>query len=80
MLAEMGDKTFRLGNVHANTYDEIFGGHQLRSLVENSIIESLPGCADCAFQPFCGCDPLENYATQGSVMGHRPTSAFTFAT
>jgi His-Xaa-Ser system radical SAM maturase HxsB len=76
MLAEMGDKSFKLGNVHANTYEEMFGGDKLRSLVAESVIESLPGCSDCAFQPYCGCDPLENYVTQGSVTGHRPTSHF----
>jgi len=78
MLAEMGDTSFRLGNVHTHTYEELFGGPQLRSLVEASVIESLPGCADCAFQPYCGCDPLENYVTQGTVVGHRPTSEFHF--
>ncbi len=76
MLAEMGDKAFRLGNVHTNTYEEMFGGDKLRSLVADSVIESMPGCSDCAFQAYCGCDPLENYVTQGSVTGHRPTSHF----
>lgn len=76
MLAEMGDKTFRLGNVHTNTYEEMFGSDQLRLLVADSVIESMPGCSDCAFQAYCGCDPLENYVTQGSVAGHRPTSHF----
>jgi len=33
MLAEMGDRTFRLGNLHSNTYEEVFGGPLLRSLV-----------------------------------------------
>jgi hypothetical protein len=25
---------------------------------------------------FCGSDPIENYATQGDIFGHRPTSTF----
>lgn len=78
MLAEMGDRSFRLGNVHENTYEQLFGGQQLRSLVADSVIESLPGCADCAVQTYCGCDPLENYVTQGSTLGHRPTSQFHY--
>ena len=76
MLAQMGDTTFRLGNVHADSYEAIFGGELLRSLVAASCVESLPGCADCAFQTFCGADPVENYATQGDIFGHRPTSRF----
>jgi uncharacterized protein len=32
MLAEMGDKQFRLGNVHTDTYEQIFGGELLRTL------------------------------------------------
>lgn len=76
MLAEMGDEQFKLGNVHANSYEEIFGGDTIRALVASSCVESMPGCADCAFQTFCGADPIFNYATQGDVVGHRPTSDF----
>jgi His-Xaa-Ser system radical SAM maturase HxsB len=76
MLAEMGDRSFRLGNVHHNTYEDLFGSVQLRRLVAESVVESLPGCSECAFQAYCGSDPLENHATQGSTIGHRPTSGF----
>lgn len=76
MLAEMGDKSFRLGNVHDNTYEEIFGGEILRTLAASSVLETLPGCADCAFLPYCGSDPIFNHRTQGDVVGHRPTSVF----
>lgn len=76
MLVEMGDKSFRLGNVHEDGYAQIFGGELVRSLVESSCVETLPGCADCAFQTFCGADPVFNYATQGDIVGHRPTSIF----
>ncbi|MDQ3803558.1 MAG: His-Xaa-Ser system radical SAM maturase HxsB [Acidobacteriota bacterium] len=76
MLAEMGDGQFKLGNVHAHSYEEIFGGETIRALVASSCVESMPGCADCAFQTFCGADPVFNYATQGDVVGHRPTSDF----
>ncbi len=76
MLAENGDTTFRLGNVHRDSYQEIFGSALLRSIVRSSCIESLPGCADCAFQPYCGTDPVFNYATQQDIVGHRPTNDF----
>jgi len=76
MLAEMGDKTFRLGNVHDDPYDRIFRGAGLRSLVAASVNEGLPGCSDCAYQTYCGGDPVFHHATQGDPIGHRPTSAF----
>lgn len=76
MLAQMGDDAFRLGNVHSDTYESIFGGPRLRALVAASCVESLPGCAECALNTFCGADPVEHYATQGDAVGHRPTSRF----
>jgi His-Xaa-Ser system radical SAM maturase HxsB len=76
MLAEMKDTRFRLGNVHTDDYDTIFGGPRINSLVQSSVVESLPGCTDCAFQTYCGADPVYHYATQGDMVGHRPTSPF----
>lgn len=76
MLAEMGDKSFRLGNVHCDGYERIFGGPVLRELVEASCVQSLPGCAECAYKLYCGADPIENHTTQGDIVGHRPTSDF----
>jgi uncharacterized protein len=76
MLAEMGDKRFRLGNVHRDEYHAIFGGERLTRTTEASVVESLPGCAECAFQTYCGADPVFHYATQGDPVGHRPTSDF----
>ena len=76
MLAEMNDKTFRLGNVHDDTYDAVFRSPGLRSMVAASVNESLPGCSDCAYQLYCGADPVFHHATQGDMMGHRPTSEF----
>jgi uncharacterized protein len=76
MLAEMGDEQFRLGSVHSDTYEEIFGGDLIRSIVRSSCVESLPGCADCAFQTYCGADPVFHYASQKDMIGHQPTSEF----
>jgi His-Xaa-Ser system radical SAM maturase HxsB len=76
MLAEMDDEQFRLGNVHSHTYEQIFGGDLIRNIVRSSCVESLPGCADCAFQTYCGADPIFHYASQGDMIGHQPTSEF----
>jgi radical SAM protein with 4Fe4S-binding SPASM domain len=76
MLAEMGDKSCRLGNVHQDSYESIFAGPLSRTLVEGSCLETIPGCTECAFAPYCGSDPIFNWTTQGDPIGHRPTSAF----
>jgi His-Xaa-Ser system radical SAM maturase HxsB len=76
MLAQMGDKRFRLGSLATDDYQTIFGGPALRRLVESSCVESLPGCSACAYGPFCGSDPIENFTSQGDIIGHHPTSAF----
>lgn len=76
MLAEMGDRAFKLGNVHQDKYEQIFHGESIRRLVYNSVQESWPGCSDCAFLPYCGTDLVFNYRTQGDIVGHRPTSEF----
>jgi His-Xaa-Ser system radical SAM maturase HxsB len=76
MLAEMGDTRFRLGNVHRDSYEAIFGGDTLRRITAASVAESIPGCADCAFLPWCGADPVHHYATTGDLVPHIPTSDF----
>jgi His-Xaa-Ser system radical SAM maturase HxsB len=76
MLAEMGDHTFRLGNVYADTHKDIFTGDAFLNIASASCNQSLAGCSDCALQTYCGSDPVFNYATQGDVFGHRPTSDF----
>jgi radical SAM protein with 4Fe4S-binding SPASM domain len=76
MLAEMRDTTFRLGSVHTDSYDQLFRNSQLRSLTAASVNEALPGCSDCAYQTYCGGDPVFHHATQGDPIGHRPTSEF----
>src|SRR4030095_9144784 len=76
MLAEAGDRSFRLGNVATHSYEELFHCDRLVDLVLSTMSEGIPMCADCAFQPTCGTDPTFHKATQGDAVGHRPSSAF----
>lgn len=76
MLAEMGDTRFRIGNVHANSYEEIFLGEALLEPLEKSFAASAPMCSWCAFEPWCGADPVFHHATQGDFVGKKPLSAF----
>ena len=67
MLARSGDHRFCIGNVHSSSWKEAFGGHVLRGVIAQSCIESLPGCAWCVYQPYCGCDPVRNYGACGNL-------------
>ena len=69
MLAEMGDKTFKIGNVHHDRYEDILSSNALLDPIERSFAASVPMCSDCAFEPFCGADPVFHHATQGDVVG-----------
>jgi His-Xaa-Ser system radical SAM maturase HxsB len=76
MLAEMQDWTFRLGNVHRDTRHSLFTSDAALRMFEASCNQALAGCSDCAFQAYCGADPIYHHATQGDMYGHRPTSGF----
>ena len=76
MLAEMGDKKFRLGNLHRDSYEDIVLSDALLNPIEESYTGCVPMCSECAFEPFCGADPVYHYATQGDVVGRKPTSDF----
>jgi His-Xaa-Ser system radical SAM maturase HxsB len=76
MLAEMGDMTFKLGNVLENTYEDIFLSEHLLQALEDSFTLSAPMCSECAFEPFCGADPVYAHAVHGDVVGRKPSSDF----
>jgi His-Xaa-Ser system radical SAM maturase HxsB len=76
MLARMGDQRFKMGNVIEDSYRDIFSGEIIREIVENSCLETMPGCSDCIYSPYCGSDPIRNYLEYGSVIGHNPGSNF----
>jgi len=76
MLAEMGDKTFCMGNVHHHSYEDLFLSDALLAPLEESFLASAPMCSDCAFEPYCGADPVYHYATTGDFVGRKPTSGF----
>ena len=34
-------------------------------------MESLPGCSDCVYQPYCGVCPVVGYAQHGTIFPQR---------
>jgi uncharacterized protein len=76
MLAEMGDSKFRIGDIGINTYEEIFTSAKLLDPIEESFAYSAPMCNDCAFEAYCGADPVFHYGRYGDFVGRKPESEF----
>lgn len=76
MLYEMGDPKFRLGSVLTDSYEQIYFGKSMQLLASTGVAECLAGCADCAFVPYCGADPVRHYTTQKDAYGNRASSDF----
>jgi uncharacterized protein len=76
MLHEMGDETFRLGNVMKNSFAQVLQSDKLVSLLAESMSESVPMCSDCGVQPYCGSDPVFHHAVGGDRVGFKPSSDF----
>ncbi|NDA80922.1 MAG: His-Xaa-Ser system radical SAM maturase HxsB [Actinobacteria bacterium] len=76
MLREMGDLTFKLGSVREHSYRNLILSDALLDAVEASFAPSNPMCRDCAFEPFCGSDPVIHHTTQGDMTGFKPLSEF----
>lgn len=76
MLAEMGDKTFELGNVADASYRSLIMSDKLISLIGSSLSQCAPECHSCAYESHCGADPVYHHATQGDALGMKPLSGF----
>lgn len=76
MLAETGDRRFRLGALGKDSYADMMLSDALVDVLQQTMTEGMPMCTDCGFQPYCGSDPVHQYATQGDVVGFKPTSDF----
>ena len=75
MLSEMGDFSFKLGDVHSNTYDQLMNSSTCKVTCAASVVESLAHCCDCAYQPYCGVCPVVNYAETQDIF---PKSSSNF--
>lgn len=67
MLAEMGDQSFRLGNVYTNSYKEIVQNPICSLIGKSSCLESLPLCAECVYMPYCGVCPVINWSEHKNI-------------
>jgi His-Xaa-Ser system radical SAM maturase HxsB len=76
MLAEMGDRTFELGDLEGASYASLILSDKLIDLVGKSLTQCAPQCSTCVFEPHCGADPVYHHATQHDPVGIKPLSEF----
>lgn len=76
MLVEMGDMTFKMGHLDTHTYEEMFTSETLLNALDQSFTWSSPMCNQCAFEPWCGADPVFHHAMFGDFLGRKPESEF----
>ena len=70
MLKEMGDESFKVGNVFEDTYDTMAESKITKTVCKYSILEGLPQCSECAYLPYCGTCPVINYALEKDIVPH----------
>jgi uncharacterized protein len=76
MLAEMGDRTFEIGDLAKDNFRSVFTNEKLLDPIEKSIALSAPRCNDCAYEQYCGAEPVFHHATAGDFLGRKAESAF----
>lgn len=72
MLAEMGDDSFKLGNVYENTYKDLMQSDCTKTMCISSCIECSPYCNSCAYMPYCGTCPVINLAQDNNIFAQNP--------
>jgi len=75
MVAAMGDDVFRIGSVFEDSYETVIRHDTVRAMATASCLEAIPGCAHCAYKPYCGVCPVLSYVSQGDIFARQPTSS-----
>ncbi len=69
MLAETGDESLRLAQIGA-PLEKVKSSSVMHQIITSSLSTRTPGCAECAFNPYCGPDPIGAQAEFGSLEAH----------
>jgi len=73
-LGQMGDESFKIGNVYKNTYEEIMSSPVTKSMCIASTLDGLAGCSDCVYLPYCGVCPVFNYSEGKNIFSDGPNN------
>jgi len=74
MIGKMGDDIFQIGHAVENTHREAVSHETVRAMAAASYLDAVPGCSDCAYNPYCGVCPIYNYVSQNDLFGKMPGS------
>jgi hypothetical protein len=75
MLAQMKDFTFQIGTVN-DSWEKLLSNPVIENIGDAGVNDYLAGCNTCAYNIYCGADPVLHHATQGDMYGFRPDSSF----
>ncbi len=67
MMAEDGDKSFKIGNIYSSLYKDLYDNKVTKIMCMASCAESLPSCYQCPYLPYCGVCPIVNYQEEGNI-------------
>lgn len=65
MIAAAGDTSLRLGEI-GDPLEKLLESSVQRQLVTASLSRLVPGCRECAYNPYCGPDPVSSYNERGA--------------
>ena len=63
-----------LGNVNESSYQDLIKSASCHAVCASSILESIPSCCDCVYQPYCGTCPVVNFALYNDIIEKNPRS------
>lgn len=72
MLADMGNDSFKIGNVYENSYSELMESDSTKAMCISSCIECIPYCCNCVYMPYCGTCPVINLAQDNNIFPKNP--------
>jgi len=67
MLGHQGDHTFRIGKCGESTYKDLIMHRATKACTMSSMLDTTPGCSECAYKPYCGICPVINYYETGEL-------------
>lgn len=72
-LSATGSENFKVGDVN-DKYSQLIDNSVIKSMCSSSCLIGLPECNDCAYMPFCGVCPVQNYAETGNIFSQMPNN------
>ena len=72
MISEAGIDAFKLGNVYKDSYNTLIKNPICKSMASASVVECVPGCNDCVYNPYCGVCPVITYAHESDILPKSP--------